>query len=98
MKPFKVVAEDDTHITYEYCTAYTWALYAGVLVFLAGSTIPNDWVMLLGALIVAAQLLLKLLLARDVNRQIRQAMQSQVVEVSGNKASFGNPLTVRLPK
>jgi hypothetical protein len=28
MKPYRIVEETDTHVTYEYRTAYTWTLYA----------------------------------------------------------------------
>lgn len=98
MKPFKLVEEDDTHVTYQYSTAYTWVLYAGVLVCLLGSTLPNDLVVLAGGLIVVAQLGFKLVLGRDATRQIRQAMRTQRVEISGSKASFNKPLRVRVPK
>jgi hypothetical protein len=98
MKPYKIIAEDEMHITYEYRTAYTWALYAGLFVMVAGMVIPNEAVALVGMVAVAAYFVAKLSLGNEVNGKIRQAMQSSAVQISGNKASFTNPLRIRMPK
>ena len=92
MKPYRIVEESDTHITYEYRTAYTWALYAALLVLVAGMVIPNDPLTLIGGVAIAAYFGAKLALGSKVNRKIQKAMQSNTVQISGNKASFGNPL------
>ena len=98
MKPYKIVEESETHITYEYRTAYTWTLYAALLVMVAGMLVPNEPLMLVGAVAIAAYFAAKLSLGSSVNAQIQKAMKSNTVQLSGNKASFGNPLRIRVPK
>lgn len=98
MKPYKIVEESETHITYEYRTAYTWTLYVALLVMVAGMLIPNEPLTLVGAVAIAAYFGAKLSLGSSVNTQIQKAMQSNAVQLSGNKTSFGNPLRIRVPK
>jgi hypothetical protein len=98
MKPYKVVEESETHVTYEYCTAYTWALYAALLIMVIGMLIPNEPLTLVGAVSMAAYFVAKLSLGHAVNGKIRKAMQSNSVQISGNKASFANPLRIRVPR
>jgi hypothetical protein len=98
MKPYKIVEESETHITYEYRTAYTWTLYAALLVMVVGMVMPNDLVTIVGAVAVVAYFAAKLSLGSAVNGKIRKAMQSGAVQISGSKASFGNPLRIRVPK
>lgn len=98
MKPYKVVEESETHITYEYRTAYTWTLYAALLILLIGMLIPNELLTLVGAVSIAAYFVAKVSLGSAVNEKIRKAMQSSTVQISGNKASFGNPLRIRVPR
>ena len=98
MKPYRIVEESDTHITYEYRTAYTWTLYAALLIMMAGIVIPNDPLTFVGCAAIVAYFGTKLYLGREVNGKIQRAMQSNAVQISGNKASFGNPLRIRVPK
>ena len=98
MKPYRIIEESDTHITYEYRSAYTWTLYAALLLLVAGMVIPNDALTLFGGVAIAAYFAAKLALGSGVNRVIQKAMQSNAVQISGNKASFGNPLRIRVPK
>lgn len=98
MKPYKIIDESETHITYEYRTAYTWALYAALLVMVAGMSIPNEPLTLVGTVAIVAYFAAKLALSGAVNAKIRKAMQTNAVQISGNKASFGNPLRIRVPK
>jgi len=98
MSPYRVIEEDETHITYEYRSAYTWTLYAALVLLIAGMTIPNDAITIVGGIAIALYFLAKLGLGSDATGRIKKAMQSNSVQVSGNKASFGNPLRIRVPK
>jgi hypothetical protein len=98
MKPYRIIEERDTHVIYEYRTAYTWTLYAALLVVVAGMVIPNEPLTLIGGLAIAVYFAAKLSLGSEVNGKIQKAMQSGAVQISGNKASFGNPLRIRVPK
>jgi hypothetical protein len=98
MKPYKIVEESETHVTYEYRTAYTWTLYAALLLMVAGFVMPNQVLTIVGGAAIAAYFLAKLALGDEVTSRIRKALQVNTVQISGNKASFVNPLRVRLPK
>lgn len=98
MKPYKIIEESETHVTYEYRTAYTWTLYAALLVMVAGMLVPNEPLTLAGGVAVGAYFAAKLSLGSGVNRKIQQAMKSGAVKISGNKASFSNPLRIQVPK
>lgn len=93
-----MVSEDATHITYEYRTDYTWTLNATLLVFLLGSILMNDAMMFAGAAAAAVYFIVKLTLGREVMAHIKKAVETNSVQLSGNKYSFGNPLRVRVPK
>lgn len=98
MNPYKVISEDATHVTYEYRSAYTWALYAALVVLFVGMTLPNDAITTVAGVVVMSYFVAKLALGREATARIRKAMQSNSVEISGNKASFSNPLRIRVPK
>lgn len=98
MKPYRVVEESETHITYEYCTAYTWTLYAMLLVMGIGMVLPNDMLTIIGGAGISAYFIAKLFLGNEANTRIRKAMQSNAVQLSGSKTSFANPLRIRVPK
>ena len=98
MKPYKIIEENETHVIYEYRTAYTWTLYAALLVMVAGMVIPNEPLTLVGGVAIAAYFAGKLSLGSAVNGKIQQAMKSGTVKLSGNKASFSNPLRIQVPK
>lgn len=98
MKPYKIVEDSATHITYEYRSAYTWALYAGLAVMFAGMAIPSNPLSIVGGVVIVAYFAIKLSLGSEVNGKIHEAMKSDAVQISGNKASFSNPLRIRVPK
>ena len=98
MNPYKVISEDATHVTYEYRTAYTWTLYAALVVLVIGMLLPNDAVTIAGGIAVAIYFVAKLGLGTEATGRIKRAMQSNSVQISGNKASFSNPLRIRVPK
>jgi hypothetical protein len=98
MSPYRVIDEDETQITYEYRTAYTWTLYAALVVLIVGMTIPNDAITIVAGVAIAVYFMAKLGLGTEATGRIKKAMQSQSVQISGNKASFGNPLRIRVPK
>jgi hypothetical protein len=98
MNPYKVISEDATHVTYEYRTAYTWTLYAALIVLLIGVTLPNNAVTIAAGIAIAAYFVAKLGLGGEATGRIKKAMQSNSVQISGNKASFSNPLRIQVPK
>lgn len=98
MKPYKIIDEGETHITYEYRTAYTWTLYAALLVMVVGMLLPNEPLTLAGGAAIAAYFAVKLSLGGAISSKIRRAMESSTVQVSGSKASFSHPLRIRVPK
>jgi dihydropteroate synthase len=98
MNPYRLISEDATHVTYEYRSAYTWTLYTALLALFIGMTLPNDAVSIAAGIAVAAYFIAKLALGSEATRRIKKAMQSNSVQISGNKASFSNPLRIRVPK
>jgi hypothetical protein len=64
----------------------------------AGMIIPSEPLTSVGSVAIAVYFAAKLSLGRDVNGKIRKAMQSNAVQINGNKMSFGNPLRIGVPK
>lgn len=98
MRPYRIVEETDTHVTYEYRTGYTWALYAAALVFAMGVALPNQTLSIAGGILVALYFAAKVGLGMAVDEKIRRAMASNAIQISGSKASLRNPLRIRVPK
>ena len=98
MKPYKIVEESETHVTYEYRSAYTWTLDAALLVMVVGFVIPNEVVAIGGGAAIAAYFVAKLALGGEAASRIRKAMQVNTVQISGNKWSFNKPLRIQVPK
>ena len=98
MKPYKIVEETDTHVTYEYRTAYTWLLYAAAVVLLAGMASSIKAIEVAGMVMVMLYFVAKVLLGLKVNEKIRQAMASNAIQLTGSRSSFSNPLRIRIPK
>jgi hypothetical protein len=98
MTPYKQIGEDATHVTYEYRSAYTWTLYAALVVLLIGMTLPNDAITIAAGVVIAGYFVAKLGLGSEATGRIKKAMQTNSVQISGNKASFSNPLRIRVPK
>jgi hypothetical protein len=98
MSPYKIIDENDSHVTYEYRTAYTWALYIAVIVFLLGALLVNDTIKWIGFIAMGMNLVLKLICGSRATTLIRKAMRSNTVQISGNKSSFSNPLRIRVPR
>ena len=102
MGPYKVISEDATHVTYEYRTAYTWMLYAALMVLVIGITLPDDAlyrvVTKVAWTVIIVYFVAKLGLGIEARDRIRKALQSSSVQVSGNRYSFSNPLRIRVPK
>lgn len=98
MKPYKQISEDDTHVTYEYRTVYTWMLYTALVALLIGMTLPNYAIAIAAGVVITAYFVAKLGLGSEATGRIKNAIQSNSVQISGNKASFSNPLRIRIPK
>jgi hypothetical protein len=98
MKPYRIVEESETHVTYEYRTAYTWTLYVVLLVMVVGMVLPNEPLTIVGGAGIAAYFVAKVVLGNEANTRIRKAMQSNAIQLSGSKTSFGNPLRIQVPK
>ena len=98
MHPYRVIKETETHVIYEYRTAYTWTLYAALIILVLGMTIPSEPITIVGGFAIAAYFAAKLGLGNEATTRIKKAMQSNTVQISGNKSSFSNPLRIRVPK
>jgi hypothetical protein len=92
------VEESETHVTYEYRTEYTWALYVALLLMVAGFVMPNEALTIVGGAAIAAYFVAKLAFGDEAASRLRKALEVNTVQASGNKASFGKPLRVRVPK
>lgn len=98
MGPYKIIEEDEAHVTYEYRAAYTWTLYAGLLVFMVGSVLPNELLSRLGLFVALGNLVAKIVMGRAIESKIRTALKSSTVQITGSRMSFGNPLKIRVSK
>ncbi len=98
MNPYRTVSEDDVSITYEYNSTFTWSLYVILSVILGGMAIENKLLQLIGGAFILMYFLLKLVRGKTISLKIKSALKSGVVELSGNKHSFSNPLRIKVPK
>lgn len=98
LSPYQIVEEDESHVTYEYRTAYTWALYGILAAFVAGATIPNDALATTAGVFMTFYFVTKLGLGTEATGRIRRAMKTRSVQLSGSRMSFSNPLRIRVPK
>jgi uncharacterized membrane protein len=98
MNPYTVVEESASHITYEYRTAYTWALFAVLAVAVFGILSKNDAVATAANWTLLLYFVAKLGLGFEATRRIRRARSANTLELQGNKLSFSNPLRLRVPK
>ena len=96
--PYRIIEEDETTITYEYSSAYTWALYGILVVLFVGMTMENQAIELLGAILILAYFSAKFLLGKAAYAHIKSAVTTQTAQLSGLKHSFSNPLRIRVPK
>jgi hypothetical protein len=98
MNPYRIVDESPSHITYEYRTAYTWALFAVLGVAVFGILSKNDALATAANWAMLAYFVAKVGLGFEATRRIRSATRSNAAEIAGNKLSFANPLRIRVPK
>ena|ERR1044071_9198438 len=97
LSPYQVIDSSEHHITYEYRTAYTWTLYAILVLLLAGVTLENNLLATIAAIATLLYFAAKLLLGNKVAAQIKQAMRSGGVQITGSRTSFNDPLRIRVP-
>ena len=98
MSPYRIVEEDASHITYEYQTAYTYALFAVLAVAVFGILSKNDAIATAANWTLLLYFVAKLGLGFEATRRIRRARSANTLELQGNKLSFSNPLRIRVPK
>jgi hypothetical protein len=98
MSPYRIIDESDTHVTYEYRTAYTWTLLAVLAVAVFGIMSKNDAIATAANVAMLLYFVAKLGFGYEATRRIRSATRANSVELRGNKLSFSNPLRLRVPK
>ena len=99
MAPYRLVEQTDTHLTYEYRTAYTWTLYGILFLMIWASWFhPDDALRLVSFAGMFVYFAAKLTLGRTATSHIRRAMQVGTVEISGKRTSFRHPLRIRVPR
>ena len=98
MKPYRIAEENSTHVTYEYQTAYQYALFVIVGVAAVGVLSKSDEVANAGLEAIALYMLTKLVLGFEAIRHIRRATRENTAEFEGTKLSFSDPLRIRVPK
>jgi hypothetical protein len=98
LNPYRVIDETETHVTYEYRPAFSWVSYGLIVLIAVGVIIRFEQLAIGGAIALAAYLAIKLPAGKAVTAVINKAMQTNTVQMSGNKSSFRNPLRIRVPK
>ena len=98
MYPYKIIAEDDESITYQYNSMYSWTMIAILVVILTGMGLENMNIQLFGAILIFAYFAAKLTLGKEITRRVTTAVKSHTVQISGGKYSLKQPLTIKIPK
>ncbi len=98
MQTFKEISRTETHVTYQYQSIYGWLMYgilAGWLVTIA-MDLPR-WIELAFVAMILAFFVGVFLPSRSRSKEIQKAMRIGMVQMSGSRWSFTNPLNVTLP-
>ncbi|WP_193166151.1 hypothetical protein [Microbulbifer hainanensis] len=98
MNPYKVIAEDDQSVTYEYNSVFTWVLYLILCILVSGIVIDSNKIQLVGALLIFCYFGIKLGFGGSTTKKVEKALKAGSVQLSGDKHSFKNPLRVKVPK
>ena len=93
-------SENEIVITLKYQAACYILLLAGFVLAYAGpyTGMSESTAITIVILGVAVPLIVYTLAIIGINREVRKAMKSGNVQVSGSKFSFSNPLTYRIKK
>ena len=97
-KPYKIIEETATSITYQYNSLYSWCLLSMLLLLIVGLVMNWFWLQSFSIFLFALYFLLKLVHGMEATRQLRAAFKNDTVEIKGNKYSLRNPLTLKIPK
>ncbi len=98
MQTFKEVKRTATHVTYQYQTALGWLMYgilAGwVIAIIAG--LPR-WLELAFVAFILVYFAAIYVPSRSRSQLIKEAMRSGMIQMTGSRWSFTNPLHITLP-
>ncbi len=98
MQIFKEISRTDTHVTYQYQSVYGWLMY-GILAGWLGAIaldLPR-WIEFAFVALILAYFVGVFLPSRPRNKEIQQAMRVGMVQMSGSRWSFSNPLNIKVP-
>ncbi len=98
MQTFKETTRTDTHVTYQYQSVYGWLMYgilAGWLAAIAWD-LPR-WIELAFVAMILGYFIGVYLPSRPRSKEIQQAMRVGMVQMSGSRWSFSNPLNITVP-
>jgi hypothetical protein len=95
---YKVFSENETSVTYEYNSAFTWSLYLIYAIVLYGISSKSNILQLTGCIFIVIHFGIRLFLGKSVSSQIKRAHKTGGVEMSGNKHSFKDPLQFKIQK
>ena len=95
---YKIFSENEKSITYEYNSAFTWALYLIYSIVLSGISIKSSILQLIGSIFIFIYFGIRYFLGKSVYSKIKKAHKERTVELSGNRHSFKNPLRIKVEK
>ena len=98
MNPYKIVEEDSSHITYQYLPGYAWFTYAIILAFIVCVFYPSNFQLALGGICLSIYYLVTMVPGRAIESKIRTAKRNNSIQKRGNRYSFSNPLTYKIPR
>jgi len=98
MNPYKIIDQTESSVTYEYRTINTWILYILLIVVLWGNASNHDFLIEIGCALIITLFALKFVLGRTASKEIKNALKNGMVEFSGNKHSFKNPIRIKIPR
>ena len=98
MQTFKEVKRTATHVTYRYQSIMGWLMYgilAGWLIAIA-LNLPR-WIELNFVVMILAYFVGIYLPSRARSNEIKKAMRTGMVQMTGSRWSFANPLEITVP-
>lgn len=93
-----IKTECDEYILYEYKTKYTYLFFVLLAIMLSGSFIHNPFISISGGIALAAYYFTVHTKHTKIYSQIKKAKQKNLLELTGSKLSFSNPLKVKILK
>ncbi len=97
-KPYTLTEDSESHLTYRYDPICSWWLYGTIAVMFLGIAAENLYLEGLAVASIFAYLILVTIPGLQTARMVKRAMRTSSVSMTGNRWSFGNPLTIRVLK